>query len=77
LRSHRKEPIPDSHPQAFQNALPDAEVLMQEIISLTERWKQSAENWKRKISLKINYVFYKIVITGCNQKKNVDISNKT
>jgi MoxR-like ATPase len=72
-----KEPIPDSHPQAFQNALPDAEVLMQEIISLTERWKQSAENWEEKISLKINYVFYKIVITGCNQRKNVDISNKT
>ncbi|MDI9873738.1 AAA family ATPase [Flectobacillus rivi] len=47
-----KEPIPDSHPQAFQNALPDAEVLMQEIISLTERWKQSAENWEEKNLIK-------------------------
>lgn len=47
-----KEPIPDSHPQAFQNALPDAKVLMQEIISLTERWKQSAENWEEKNLIK-------------------------
>jgi len=47
-----KEPIPDSHPQAFQNALPDAEVLMQEIISLTERWEQSTENWEEKNLIK-------------------------
>lgn len=47
-----KEPIPNSHPQAFQNALPDAEVLMQEIISLTERWEQSAENWEEKNLIK-------------------------
>ncbi|MDI9859348.1 AAA family ATPase [Flectobacillus roseus] len=46
------EPIPNSHPQAFQNALPDAEVLMQEIISLTERWEQSAENWEEKNLIK-------------------------
>ncbi|MDI9868593.1 AAA family ATPase [Flectobacillus roseus] len=47
-----KEPIPNSHPQAFQNALPDAEVLMQEIISLTERWEQSTENWEEKNLIK-------------------------
>ena len=47
-----KEPIPNSHPQAFQNALPDAEVLMQEILSLMERWEQSAENWEEKNLIK-------------------------
>ncbi len=53
-----KEPIPDSHPQAFQNALPDAEVLMQEIISLTERWEQSTENWEEKNLIKDQLRFF-------------------